>query len=119
MSDFYQTGVVATIHRLGTRPLDSLEKDLREFGRSQPIALVLPALYSEFQTEAMPRILEEVARVPYLTEVVLTLGQANAEQFAEACRRVAGLHPHVRIVWNDGPRIQKLYRELQAADLLV
>ena len=98
MSDFYQTGTIATIHRLGNRPLDSLEKDLTAFGRLQPIALVLPALYSEFQTEAMPRILEEIARVPYLTEVVLTLGQASAEQFAEARRRVAGIHPQVRVI---------------------
>jgi len=119
MSDFYQTGAIATIHRLGTRPLDSLEKDLCEFGRSQPIALVLPALYSEFQTQAMPRILEEVARVPYLSQVVLTLGQANAEQFADARSRVAGLHPHVRIVWNDGARVQKIYQDLRAADLPV
>jgi glucosyl-3-phosphoglycerate synthase len=119
MSDFYQTGAIATIHRLGKRPLDSLEKDLCEFSGKQPIALVLPALYSEFQAEAMPRILEEVSRVPYLTEVVLTLGQANAQQFAEARRRIAGIHTHVRVIWNDGPRIQKFYRDLQAADLPV
>jgi glucosyl-3-phosphoglycerate synthase len=119
MSDFFQTGVVSTLHRLGNRSLDSLEHDLREFGRSQPIALVLPALSSEFEGEAMPRILEEVARVPYLSQVVLTLGQASAEQFAEARRRVAGLHPHVRVVWNDGPRIQKIYEDLKAANVSV
>ena len=119
MSDFYQTGVVATLHRLGNRSLDSLEKDLSGFARSQPIALVLPALYSEFEGEAMPRILEEVARVPYLNQVVVTLGGASAEQFAEARRRVAGLHPHVRVVWNDGPRVQKIYGDLKAAELPV
>ena len=48
MADFYQTGVLATLHRLGGRPLESLEKDLCEFTKVQPIALVLPALYSEF-----------------------------------------------------------------------
>jgi glucosyl-3-phosphoglycerate synthase len=119
MSDFYQTGVVATLHRLGRRPVDSLEKDLSEFARTQPIALVLPALYSEFEGNALPQILEEVARVPYLTEVVLTLGQADAKQFAEARRRVAGLHPHVRVIWNDGPRVQRIYGDLKAADLPV
>jgi glucosyl-3-phosphoglycerate synthase len=67
----------------------------------------------------MPRILEEVARVPYLSQVVLTLGQADAQQFAEAKRRVAGLHPHVRVIWNDGPRIQKIYNDLKAAELPV
>lgn len=119
MADFYQTGVVATLHRLGNRSLDSLEKDLAEFARVQPIALVLPALYSEFEGEAMPRILEEVSRVPYLTEVVVTLGQADAKQFLDARRRVEGVHPRVRVIWNDGPRVQKIYADLKAADLPV
>jgi glucosyl-3-phosphoglycerate synthase len=47
------------------------------------------------------------------------LGRANAQQFAEAKRRLAGVHPHVRVVWNDGPRIQKIYRELGEAGLAV
>lgn len=119
MSDFYQTGVIATLHRLGRRPLESLEKDLTDLGRQQPIALVLPALYSEFEGPAMPGILEEVSRVPYLSEVVVTLGRADPKQFQEARRRVAGLHSHVRVVWNDGPRIQKIYSDLLAADLPV
>ncbi len=117
MSDFHQTGVVATLHRLGARSLEALEEDLRKFARRQPIALVLPALYSEFEGEAMPRILDEVSRAPYLSQVVVTLGQANAEQFADARHRLAGLHPHMRVVWNDGPRLQKIYSDLQAAEL--
>ena len=119
MSDFFQTGAVATLHRLGNRPLDSLEKDLVGFSRTQPIALVLPALFSEFEGEAMPRILEEVSRVPYLGQVVVTLGRASAEQMKEARHRVAGVHPHVRVVWNDGPAIQKIYSDLTGAGLPV
>jgi len=119
MSDFYQTGVVATLHRLGAGSLESLEAGLRDFVRVQPIALVLPALYSEFEGEAMPRILEEVSRVSYLSQVVVTLGRADALQFREARRRVEGMHPHVRVIWNDGPRIQKLYSDLQDAGLLM
>lgn len=119
MADFYQTGVVATLHRLGQRSLDSLEKDLTEFGRRQAIALVLPALYSEFEGPAMPKILEEVSRVPYLRQVVVTLGRADRKQFQEARRRVAGLHPNVRVLWNDGAGIQKIYSDLKAADLPV
>jgi len=119
MSDFFQTGAVATLHRLGNRPLDSLEKDLVGFSRTQPISLVLPALFSEFEGDAMPRILEEVSRVPYLAQVVVTLGRANAEQMKEARRRVAGVHPHVRVIWNDGPAIQKIYSDLTSAGLPV
>jgi glucosyl-3-phosphoglycerate synthase len=119
MSDFYQTGVVATLHRLGAHSLESLEAGLREFVRVQPIALVLPALYSEFEGEAMPRILEEVSRASYLSQVVVTLGRADARQFREARSRVAGTHPHVRVIWNDGPQIQRIYSDLQAAGLPV
>jgi len=119
MSDFYQTGVVATLHRLGAHSLESLEAALRDFVRVQPIALVLPALYSEFEGEAMPRILEEVSRVSYLSQVVVTLGRADAQQFREARHRVEGIHPHVRVIWNDGPRIQEIRSDLQAAGLPV
>jgi glucosyl-3-phosphoglycerate synthase len=119
MADFYQTGVIATLHRLGCRPLETLEKDLTDFGRQQPIALVLPALYLEFEGPAMAGILEEVSRVPYLSQVVVTLGRADQKQFQEARRRVSGLHRNVRVVWNDGPRIRKIYSDLLAADLPV
>ena len=119
MTDFFQTGMVATLHRLGNRSVDFLENDLRDFGRLQPIALVLPALYSEFEGEAMPRILEEVSKVQYLNQVVVTLGRADAKQFAEVRRRVSGLHPNARVIWNDGPRVQKVYNKLKAADLPV
>lgn len=119
MSDFYQTGVVATLHRLGAHSLESLEAGLRDFVRVQPIALVLPALYSEFEGEAMPRILEEVSHVSYLSQVVVTLGRADAQQFREARRRVEGIHPHVRVIWNDGPQIQRIYSDLKAAGLPV
>ncbi len=113
MADFHQTGVVSTFHRLAARPLQSLEDDLQRFSARNPIALVLPALYSEFSGPAMPRILEEIAGAPYLREIVITLGPADAEQFAEVRRTVAGLHPQVRVIWNDSPRLQRIYARLQ------
>src|SRR5215472_14986182 len=115
MADFHQTGVVPTLHRLKDRALESLEEDLRRFTKRQPIALVLPALYSEFEGEAMPRILDEIARAPYLNQVVVTLGCADVEQFAEVRRQVAEVHPSVRVIWNDGPRMQRIYEHLREA----
>ena len=117
MADFQQTGVVPTLHRLKDRPVESLEYDLQRFVRRRPIALVLPALYAEFEGDAMPRILDEVARAPYLNQVILSLGLASAEQFADVRQRLAGLHPHVRILWNDGPRLQRIYTHLDEAHL--
>ena len=45
-----------------TRRLDRLEAELQEYSRARPIALVLPALYSEFEGPAMPRIVEELGQ---------------------------------------------------------
>jgi len=117
LSDFHQSGVVPTLHRLNDRQLETLEDDVRQFATRRPIALVLPALYSEFEGEAMPRILEQLARVPYLTEIVITLGPADGAQFAVARRHLWGLHPQVRVIWNDGPRLRKIYSDLLAAHL--
>lgn len=119
MADFHQTGVVPTLHRLNGRTLGSLEDDLRRFAKRRPIALVLPALYTEFEGEAMPRILDEVAGVPYLNQVVLSLGLADAAQFAYVRQRMSGVHPQVRVIWNDGPRLKKIYAHLREAHLNV
>lgn len=117
MSDFFQTGVVATLHRLGQRKIEEIEDELVRFSRTSPMALVLPALYSEFETEAMSGILKELSKVPYLKQVVLSLGGAEAEQFADAKQRLNGVHKNTRVLWNDGERIQRLLKLLDENDL--
>lgn len=117
MSDFYQTGAVATLHRLGHRNINDIEDEMVRFSRHTPMALVLPALYSEFETPAMTGILSELPKVPYLTQIVLSLGNANQEQFADARERLSGVHKNVRVLWNDGERIKRLFSVLTENDL--
>jgi glucosyl-3-phosphoglycerate synthase len=117
MSDFYQTGVVATLHRLGQRRIEDIEDELVRFSRQSPMALVLPALYSEFETEAMTIILRELGKVPYLKQIVLTLGAADYKQFADAKQRISGAHKNVRVIWNDGERLGRLYHLLEEYQL--
>ena len=82
-----------------------------------PIALVLPALYSEFGAEAMQLIREELCKVDYLSEIVVTLGQASETEFCDAQHFFANMPTRVRIIWNDGPRIGGLYHALEANGL--
>ena len=117
MGDFYQTGTIATLHRLKTDNLAQMERDLRSFAVTHPIALVLPALYSEFGTEAMVLIREELRKVDYLNEIVVTLGQAEAAQFRMVKDFLAGMPQRVRIIWNDGPRVTRLYEVLEENNL--
>jgi glucosyl-3-phosphoglycerate synthase len=58
MSDFYQTGVISTLHRFPGRPLEKMEAELKRFQRQQPVTLLLPCLWSEFEGPALPRIIE-------------------------------------------------------------
>ncbi len=119
MSDIYQPGVVATLHRLVDSGHERLEQELSTYSQNRPIALVLPALWSEFEGPALPRILNELKEVPYLSQIVFTISGANAEQFAEARRMASILPQDVTFIWNNGPRIQAMYDRLSANNLPV
>jgi glucosyl-3-phosphoglycerate synthase len=113
MTDFYQTGVITTLHKLGTPSLERIEAELRGFGAVRPIALVLPALYSEFEGPAMPGIVKELAKVNYLREIVLVLDKASRKEFEDVRRFMAPIAAtEVRIVHNDGKRITEIYETL-------
>ncbi len=108
MSDFYQTGVVTTLHRLKPNQIERLEQELERFSRNRPIGLVLPALYSEFETLAMQRIRSELKQVHYLQRIVVALGRANHEQFERAREFFQNFYTPVTVLWMDGERVQKL-----------
>ncbi|MBI1852501.1 MAG: glycosyl transferase [Planctomycetes bacterium] len=116
MSDFYQTGVVSTLHRLGhpnAERLERLESELGRFTRTTPLGLLLPCLYSELDTPAMPAIVAELEKVRYLEEIVIALGQADRAGFERAKEFFAPLPQEKRILWIDGPRIQELFERFQ------
>lgn len=119
MSDFYQTGVVATLHRLVSSGHERLERELAAYVPNRPIALVLPALWSEFEGSALPRILNELKEVPYLSQIVFTISGASAEQLAQARCMASSLPQEVTFIWNNGPRIQALYERLAENNLPV
>ena len=119
MSDFHQTGVVATLHRLGSSNGHKIERELELFGRQRPIALVLPALYSEFESDAMHGIIRELAKVRFLNQIVVSLDRADSGQFRQAREFLAVLPQNVRVIWNDGPRLSALYQMLEENDLRI
>ena len=116
MSDFFQNGVIATFHRLGELQLSKLEKDLKEFSSTNPIGLVLPSLYREYASGALPNIMAHLKRVKYLKEIVLCLDAAEPKQFKEVKKAFAD-HKNFKIIWNDGPRMKKLYQLLEKDNL--
>lgn len=117
MGDFYQTGVVATLHRLGSPKLEKLEQELKDYSVNRPIALVLPSLYSELEGEALKGIIQELRQVRYLSKIMITMAQTNKEEFKKAREFFAVLPQETEIIWNDGPNIQELYRVLEKNDI--
>lgn len=112
MSDFYQSGVITTLHQLGKPSLDRLEAELGRFAKARPIALVLPALYSEFEGPAMPGIVQELAKVKYLHEIILVLDKGSEKDFQRVRTFMAPIATEVKIIHNDGKRITEIYQTL-------
>jgi len=112
MSDFFQNGVIATLHRLGREPLEKLEARLTEHVQSAPVALVLPCLVSELEGVALPRVVQHLTRVSWLGEIVVALDRADRRGFAEARRFFAPLGKRCRVIWIDGPGVQAQIRLL-------
>ena len=81
MADFYQHRQITTLHQLREFDLEAREAELGEYVRRRPISLVLPALYSELEQPALPRILDELKQVGYINEVVFSMNRMDAEQF--------------------------------------
>jgi glucosyl-3-phosphoglycerate synthase len=112
MSDFYQTGIITTLHQLGKLSLERLESELLRFSKIKPVALVLPALYSEFEGTAMPGIIQELTKVKYLNEIVLALDQATENELLRVRELMAVIPTEVRIIHNNGKRITEVYETL-------
>lgn len=118
MADFHQTGLLTTFHRLGVLNLERLEGDLMEFNRHRPLALVLPTTPQELESPALSRIIDNLKGVPYLNEIVITLGRTEDPAVLAKTRKLfAALPQNHRIVWATGPRFRALYKLLEENDL--
>ena len=119
MSDIYQSNLIATFHRLGSPRLEDLEAELVRLSRRYRLALVLPALYSEFEGDALPGILDQLPRASYVDDIVMVLGRAGPEQFRHALTKLARLPQKTHLICVDSPRIQQVLDAIRDAELYV
>ncbi|MCM8527426.1 MAG: glycosyl transferase [Lentisphaeraceae bacterium] len=117
MSDFFQNGVITTLHRLTERPIEDLEAELCTISTSNPMSLLLPSLFSELEGPALANIVTELEKVPYLSQIIIGLDRADEEQFKYAKEYFSRLPQNYRILWNDGPRLRELDAMLQKEGL--
>ncbi len=112
MGDFFQNGLITTLHDFKKISNQELETKLIKFSKQRPISLILPSLYSELQGPALANIVDELVKVPYLEEIIIGLDKATKEEFQHAKKYFSRLPQHHRILWNDGPRMRNLDKML-------
>ena len=117
VSDFFQTGAIATLHRLGKQDVPRLERELREFTQETRIALVLPCHVKELGTPALRGIMRELRNVDYLRQIIVGIDGASPREWRRARKIFGQLPQKPTLLWNDGPRIRRLYTQLEEADI--
>ena len=122
MGSFYQNGIVANLHDFsyGTSSegnYKKLENDLIKFSKKNPMELILPCLFSEISGKALPKIINEINKTQFLNHIVIGLDRANKNQYTEAANFFENLKIPYSILWNDGPRLMELDKELKEKGL--
>ncbi len=118
MSDFFQDSHITTFHSLGNlMTLEHLEKDLRTFTPTRPVALLVPSLFSELEGEALPGILAELKKADYIKRIIISLDRANRDEFNHAKAFFSDLPQDLKILWNDGPRVKSILRMLDKHEI--
>ncbi|NDY72383.1 glycosyl transferase [Desulfobacter hydrogenophilus] len=117
MGDFHQNGIITILHNLSRQPAEELESQLNEFSKKRPLGLVLPSLFSELEGPALAHIVDELAKVTYLDQIVIGLDRATEDQYRHALKFFSRLPQHHRILWNDGPRLRAIDKKLATMEL--
>lgn len=115
MPDFYQHPRVPTLHHLAVTNTGEREAEIVSWTRDRPVALLLPALHTEFERPVLPKILSTVARIPFVSQVVLSVNGmdvAGLKQARAMCRQKLADKPFI-ILWNDGPDSLALRKDLE------
>ena len=117
MADFHQSGIVTTLHRLRPSVYDRLETDMLAFAEESRVGLVLPALYTEFESPAMQLIVDELRHVRFVSQIVVALGRATLEQFRHARSFFKDFPYPVHFLWINGDRVQSLFDRFESVSL--
>ena len=112
MGDFSQSGIVATLHNFETKSTAELESDLKLFSGYRPMELILPSLLSEIDGPALGDIVEQISKTDYLQHVIIGLDGADRDGYERAYSFFKNLNMPFSMLWNDGPRLRAIHREL-------
>lgn len=113
MADFTQVGGITTLQNLRTASTERLVEKLHGYAERRPAALCLPSLYTDLFSPAMDTILEELEKVTYIKQIVISVDKADKDEFQHSKERIAKLPQDVTLIWVDGPKIQEFMAKLE------
>ena len=127
MPDFHQEGIITTLHALyeafgREEYLINLESKLEEYSHHQSICLLLPCFYTELHNpQVLNHIMDEIQQVSYLKCVVVAYnGTSKKSEFRKAreyFKKLQTSERDVKLVWVDGPRIQRIFQDIQKREI--
>ena len=113
MADFRQN-VVPTFTRLESENLEGMEQRILKASVRTPIGVIIPALYDDLASPAMQQIVTELANMPFLRRVYISLDRASAEEYRKAYDIVRPLQDRARLLWNDAPAVQRIVENVNS-----
>jgi glucosyl-3-phosphoglycerate synthase len=117
MSDFHQFGPVTALPRLVARPIEDLEAAIVRWAPRFPVALVIPMVPGEMDRPALAGIVRELAQVPYLDTLVVSLNRATSADFARAMEYFAAYPRRKVVLWSEAPSVRQFVEEMRDAGL--
>lgn len=117
MSDFFQNGIVTTLHDLEQGDTGGLEAAVARHAAAAAPTLVLPCLHAELGGPALEPFVRALAGMPWLDEIVIGLDRADAAGYRAAVDLFGRLPQRHHVIWNDGPRVAAIVAELARAGL--
>lgn len=113
MADFFQHGIITTLHDLGTVQCERLESLLQEETQSNRLGLVLPVTASDMRAAPFSQIIAKLAEVNYVDTIVIVLGLApQVDDYRQTKAITSALGKKAQVLWTDGARVRQLYDRL-------
>lgn len=114
MSDFQQRGPISTLPRLTRDQLPRLERELRSTVARRPLTLAIPCLASEMDQPALAGMVTELAKVPYLDSVLISLDRAEASDYQRALEYFRAIGQRTVVLWNDATEVLAIRADVEA-----
>ncbi|MEM8613951.1 MAG: glucosyl-3-phosphoglycerate synthase [Cyanobacteria bacterium P01_H01_bin.105] len=112
----YKQERITTIHDFGC-DLSRIEERALELTRDTPTAVLIPSLYEELERPALGRIRDQLQDCAFINTVIVSLYADTVEQYARAVEFFAPLPQKTHIIWENGPRVISLLKQLQEQGL--